>query len=407
MNDLLLHLALILIGAELGALLARAARMPTAVGQIGAGLVLGQSLLGIVTPGPVLSAIAEVGALCVLAIAGVETDLAVMRRVGRPATLAALGGVILPFVGGVGLALAAGKSPHAALFVGAIMTATSVGVTAAVLGEFGLLRSTPGTTILGAAVIDDVLGLVVLGLVVALATGSGANPITVVVPMLLTLAVAGLLLRHGQDHLGRALSHLHDRGAGQAVTLGLILLAGWAVQVAGGLAAITGTYLAGVALGGTPVADRVRERLAHVGETVFVPAFFVAIGFQADLHSLMPALPLAVGLIVLGVVGKIMGSGLGAALGGLDGQASLLVGIGMIARGEVALVAASVAREAGVIGPGLYAASVLLALATTLITPIGIAGWARLAERRARTTPTVLQPDRGPRAALATADIDR
>ena len=387
MNDLLLSLALILVAAEVGAIIAKSLRLPRAVGQIGAGLVLGPSLLGVVQQGEVVTTLSQVGAFLILAVAGLETNMAVMRRVGRVALLAAVGGVILPFGGGLAVALATGYDLTAALFVGAILTATSVGITAAVLGELGLLRSTAGMTILGAAVIDDVLGLVVLALVVASVTSTGVSPLTVMLPMAITLGMAILGLRRFSPYLHRAMDQLHARGGGHAAMLGMILLVGWAFQALGGLAGITGAYLAGLAFASSPLAPSLKERLTHAGEAFCMPIFFVAIGLAADLRTVPPVLPVAIALLGVALVGKFVGSGIGAALGGLDRSASTLVGVGMIARGEVALVAAAIGLKAGAITPGLYAAIVLVAVATTVFAPLGITAWARWTSRSRRAAP--------------------
>jgi Kef-type K+ transport system membrane component KefB len=376
MDGSLLTLALILAAAELGALLAGSVRLPRAVGQITAGLILGPSLLGVVTVGPVVTTLAQIGALCILAIAGLETNRILMRRVGRAALLAAVGGVVLPFLGGLGVALATGLDVHAALFIGAILTATSVGITAAVLGELGLLASEAGMVVLGAAVIDDVIGLVVLALVVADAGTSGASPLLVVVPMTVTLLVSAAAIRLLSKPIAAALGRLHDQGGGNAAAMALILAVAWAFATLGGLAGITGAYLAGFALAESPVAPSVRDRLVHAGEAFCVPVFFVAIGLAADLRTVGPVLPLAIALLAVAVIGKLIGSGAGAWLGGLDGRSASLVGTGMIARGEVALVAASLGLQSGAISAGVYSAAVLVALATTVITPVGLALWA-------------------------------
>jgi Kef-type K+ transport system membrane component KefB len=323
--------------------------------------------------------------LCILAIAGLETNRVLMRRVGVAACAAAGGGVVLPFCGGVAVAIASGADLRAALFVGAILTATSVGITAAVLGELGLLQSKAGMVILGAAVIDDVIGLVVLALVVAASSASGTSPIPAVGPMVVTLIVSAAVIKLAGSKASTAIGHLHARGGGNAAVVALVLLAAWAFQVLGGLAGITGAYLAGFALAESPVAPSIRDRLTHAGESLFVPVFFVAIGLSADLHTVGPVLPLALALLGVAVLGKLVGSGIGARLGGLDGRSSVLVGTGMIARGEVALVAASLGLQAGAIGPAIYAAVVMVALATTVITPLGISLWVRWTTRRPET----------------------
>jgi Kef-type K+ transport system membrane component KefB len=396
LSDLILPLALVLLAAELGAALAHAVRIPRVVGQIGAGLVIGPSLMGLVTDGEAIRLVAELGALAILATAGLETNVAAMRQVGKPALFAAVGGVVLPFLLGYAAASVFGLSVAAALFCGAILTATSVGITARSLQDLGMINGKPGLTILGAAVIDDVLGLVVLALVAA-DTGRGAAPAAVLIPMLITVVVAALALRHLPVHLHRALHALHLRGGGLAAALGFVLLVAWAFERFGGLAGITGAYVAGLALAGSPLSDRMKDGLVRAGETLCMPVFFVAIGLAADLHSIPPVLPLALALLAVAIVGKVIGCGVGALAGGLRPGDSGLVGIGMIGRGEVALVAATLGLQAGVIDQGAYAAIVLIAVTTTILAPIGVSLWTRgIHMPRLGTTTSPMVPVRVP-----------
>lgn len=376
MNDLIPTLAIILLAAEAGGLIAHALGLPRVVGQIGAGLILGPSLTSIVVVNDAVDGIAQLGALAILGVAGLETNLLAMRSVGRAAFLAACGGVLVPFLAGSGIALAAGLGPTAAIFIGAILTATSVGITAATLQELHLMDTRAAMTILGAAVIDDVLGLIVLGLVVS-ETAAGGNLLLAILPIVGTIVVAWIVLRWLPDHLGRVITVLHGRGGGLAATVGIVLGVAWAVQVFGGLAGITGAYVAGLALSGSAVAAQVREGMMRAGEAFFVPVFFVSIGLAANLWTVGPVFPLAVALLAAAVIGKVLGGGVGAAMAGMGARESSLVGIGMIARGEVALVAATVGLRSGAINDSLYAVIVLISVGTTIIAPIGIAAWCR------------------------------
>jgi Kef-type K+ transport system membrane component KefB len=376
MNDIALVLALILVAAEIGAALSHALGQPRVVGQIAAGIVLGPSLFSAVEDGPTIQALSDLGALAILATAGLETNVKALRSVGFAALYAASGGVIVPFAGGLGLAIAAGMDLRSALFCGAILTATSVGITAAVLNELNLLRGRAGMAILGAAVIDDILGLVILGLVVA-DTSSGGSPLLTLGPMVATLVIAAIALKWLPNHISGIVERLHLRGGGLAATLGFVLAVGWAFQTLGGLAAITGAYVAGLVLAGSPLAEELKHGIGRAGEALLVPVFFVTVGLSADLRIVGPVLPFAAGLLVVAVVGKIVGSGLGAMMGGLQKGAAGLVGIGMVARGEVALVAATLGLKSGAIDNRVYSAAILVALASTMITPVALNLWAR------------------------------
>jgi len=377
MERALLGIALILIAAEVGGFVSDRLRLTRVAGQIGAGLLIGPSVLGLIQIDGELGLLSSVGALVVLAIAGLETDIAGLRSVGRPALLAAVGGVILPFVLGAGVAHAFGYSDAAALFAGAILTATSVGISAAALRELGLGRSRTGTTILGAAVIDDVLGLAVLALVIAAATRSGSSPVMQLGAMTAVLIVAFIFLRAFRHRLSSLIGAFQARGGGIAGLLGLVIVVGWIFQSIGGLAAITGAYFVGLAVNGSHVSERIRQQLVHAGEALFIPVFLVGIGLSVDVRAAPALLGVTVALFVVAVVGKLVGCSLGALAGGLGPHGSLGVGMGMVARGEVAMVAATLGLSAGIIDNGLYAASVLMALGTTMLTPILMAIWAR------------------------------
>jgi Kef-type K+ transport system membrane component KefB len=400
MHDIALVLALILIGAEVGAAVAHMVGQPRVVGQIAAGIILGPSLLGLIQDSPTVTALSDLGALAILAAAGLETNIRAMRSVGFVALYAATGGVVLPFVGGAALAAAAGFDIRACLFVGAILTATSVGITAAVLKELNLLSGRAGTAILGAAVIDDILGLVILGLVVS-DTTVGNSPIGALLPMVFTLVLTALALRWLPDHLSTVVQRLHLRGGGLAATLGFVLAVGWAFQTLGGLAAITGAYVAGLALAGSPLAKDLQHGIGRVGEALLVPVFFVTIGLSADLRTIGPVLPFALALLGVAVFGKIIGSGLGALIGGMQKGAAGLVGLGMVARGEVALVAASLGLKSGAISGSLFSAIILVALATTVITPIALGLWAKRP-----SIPTLSDVVADPGLAFSSNDLD-
>jgi Kef-type K+ transport system membrane component KefB len=376
LNDLIPTLAIILLAAEAGGLLANLLGQPRVVGQIGAGLILGPTVTSLVVMNGSVDGIAQLGALAILGVAGLETNLVAMRSVGRAAVLAACGGVLVPFVAGSFVAMLAGLSPMAAVFIGAILTATSVGITAATLQELHLMDTRAAMTIIGAAVIDDVLGLIVLGLVISETSSSGNIALTIL-PIIGTVLVVWAVLRWLPDHLGRGIAHLHGRGGGLAATVGIVLAAAWAIQAFGGLAGITGAYVAGLALARSSVAPQVREGMVRAGEAFCVPVFFVAIGLATDLRTVGPVFPLAVALLVVAVVGKLVGSGVGAAMAGIGARESSLVGIGMIARGEVALVAATIGLRSGAIDGSIYAVIVLVSVGTTIIAPLGIAAWCR------------------------------
>ena len=372
-SDLLLVLALILVAGKLASHLGQRVGLPTAVAKICVGLAIGPAALGFVSDGGTLEAFSTIGVILLMFLAGLETDMATMRRVSLPAFAVAVGGVLLPFLGGVGIGYAFGLEATETLFLGAILTATSVSISAQTLRELGRLQSRAGTTILAAAVIDDVLGIVVLAFVFSLA-GDG-DPVVAIGKMLAFLPLAYLAGRAISGGLGpRIHAHLSE-DAQLAVAIAAALALAWAAEHLGGVAAVTGAYMAGLLIVQTPLGERVTHGLNWVGYSFFVPLFFVAIGLKADFASLGEAPWLVVALIGVAVAGKVIGCYAGARVGRFGHRESVTVGIGMMSRGEVALVIAAAGLDAGVVEGSIFSAAVLMTLTTTLLTPILLKLW--------------------------------
>lgn len=360
-------LALGLGAATLAGTLAERAGLPSVVGKIGAGLLLGPALLAALRPDGALESFAQAGVVLLMFVAGLESDPRSLRAVGLPAAAVAAGGVALPLACGLALGRWLGLTHREALFLGAILTATSVSISAQVLRELGRLSSREGTIILGAAVLDDVLGMAVLAWVVALS--GGGSPLEAVLRMALFLG-AFLALGCPLAHLAvRLLSPLSAQ-ARLAFVLAAALACGWLAQDQGGLAAITGSYLGGLFLGRTALGPELRERVAWLGDGLFVPLFFLTVGLQADPGSLPGAPALALAMTAVAVASKALGCLAGGLAARLPFREAAVVATGMVSRGEVALVIAAVGLSSGAIGIPLYSASVAMALATTLATPL-------------------------------------
>ena len=371
-NELLFGILVVLVFAKIAAELAERVGIPAVVGEIVAGVAIGPSMLGWVEPNRTLETLAELGVILLLLEVGMEMDLGELRRVGRAALGVAIVGVATPFALGVVAALALGLSNNEAVFLGAALTATSVGITARVFGDLRALASVESRTVLGAAVADDVLGLLILTVVTRLVTqGSVAvlDVATLSVTAIGFIVAATAIGLRGAPPLFRVVAR-HSRGAGTLVavalafTLGLAELA-HAVQ----LAPIIGAIVAGLALARTRQAGRVRRELAPVGH-LFVPVFFLQIGINADIAQFArpSALAIAGVLLVVAVIGKL------ASVAGMFGAPGdrWLIGIGMVPRGEVGLIFATLGLREGVIAGDVYAALLMVVLATTLLTPAAL-----------------------------------
>jgi Kef-type K+ transport system membrane component KefB len=367
-TDILAILALVLVGGKLAGQAGQRIGLPTAVGKICVGLLIGPAVLGWVSSGGTLDTLSDIGLVLLMFLAGLETDTVTLRQVRVPAFAAATGGVVLPFAAGVGLGYLFDLGLSETLFLAAILTATSVSISAQTLRELGRLRSREGTTILAAAVIDDVMGVVILAFVFAVA-GDG-DPLPALAKMAVFLPVAFVLGRQVIPYVGRHVAARLSTETQLAIVIALALAYAWAAEELGGVAAVTGAYLAGLLVAQTDLAERAIHGLADLSYAFFVPLFFVSIGLKADFASLAESPWLVTLLLVAAVVAKIVGCFLGARVSRFSTIESLRVGVGMVSRGEVALVIAAAGLDAGAVDDTIFSAAVIMALVTTVLAPL-------------------------------------
>ena len=401
LGRLLLDLLIILAAAKLGAELSERIHIPAVVGEIAAGVIIGPSVLNAVgldgARGVSIAVIGEIGVLLLLLQVGMEMDLGELGKVGKASLMVAVIGIVIPFAGGVLAGVALGHSTTTSLFIGAAMTATSVGITARVFGDLRALATTEARVVLGAAVADDVLGLVILTVVVKVVDGGNVGVGTVIGT--LGLAIAFLLFSGivGLTLVPRVLHFVQRRASSSAaVTVAALVIALGFAQLAdlAKLAFIIGAFMAGLAIGRSDHNERIADDLGVIGN-IFIPVFFVQIGLNTDLAVMGKAgvIGLAAALSVIAFLGK-----LASAWGAIGTRADkLLIGIGMIPRGEVGLIFASIGLSNGVFGKDLYGAIVAVILLTTVATPpllrmrIGATG----ARARRDAPPPTPQPESG------------
>lgn len=392
-----LLLAVVILAAKGAGALSKRLGQPAVFGELLVGILLGPTLLDIlhwpVFTDPhyleqLVRDLAELGVIFLMFLAGLETDLTEMRKVGTAAFFGAVGGVALPFLAGTGVALAFGFPTYESVFIGTILTATSVSITAQTLLELGRLRSREGTTILGSAVIDDVMGIVILSVVVALhqaglgegpgtAPGAGAAGIATLLPIVLRMVAFFLAALAVGRWLLPPVLRAAARWPGTEPLFAVALVAGLLMAVAaeelGGVAAITGSYMAGVMLTLHPdLKHHVEERLAVLAYGFFVPIFFVNIGLESDVVAAVAESGAGFLILILAaaVLGKVIGSSLGVRPFGFRWIEALRVGIGMVSRGEVALIVAGIGLQEGVISQPVFSVMVVMTLFTTLVTPV-------------------------------------
>jgi Kef-type K+ transport systems, membrane components len=355
--------------AKILAELFEAVGQPGIVGEILAGVLVGPSVLNWVQPNDLLKSLAELGVMFLLFRVGLEVKASDLTRVGGTALLVAAVGVAVPLVMGWYILRAWGAPQIEALFVGAAMVATSVGITAQVLTAKGLLWHRASQIIIAAAVIDDVLGLLVLAVVSSLAKGS-VNYLELALTGIVAVAFILLVIRYGTAAMGRIVPKVEATLRAGEVQFNfalLILFALSVVAVFSGVAAIIGAFLAGMALAET-VNRRVHDLASGISE-LLVPFFLAGIGLHIDLAALGTRSTFILMLIILAaaVVSKLIGCGLGAySLGRAD---MLRIGLGMVPRGEVGMVVAQLGLSMGVIAKPTYSVVVCMAVFSTIVAP--------------------------------------
>jgi Kef-type K+ transport system membrane component KefB len=373
--DILLTLFIVFVAAQIGGEIAQRLRLPGVVGEIAAGCVVGPSVLGWIAPeqiatGTPLDVLAEIGVVLLLFAVGLETRLEDLKRVGKVAFLVGVLGVLLPFgMGGV-WAHASGFDWGKSLFVAAAFVATSAGITARVLQELNALQRTESKVILGAAVIDDILAMLLLGVVVSLQDGEGFHPahlLTTLAGAVGFIAVIGFGGARAMRWNSSWLDKPHNQQSPLAIVLALCLGLAY-VSTLFGLAAIIGAFLAGMIASETRQQHTLEKQVQPL-LALLTPFFFVVTGSKIDLRQLAGAETLIMLAVVtlIAIVSKLAGGFLGAL--SLGRRGATLVGFGMVPRGEVGVVIASLGLTAGVFSDRMYAIIVAMSLLTAMVTP--------------------------------------
>lgn len=381
-QQFLLAVGLLIACARLGGLASQRLGQPAVLGELLAGVLLGPSLIDFFrlpwfTDAQLsgsLKHLADLGVIFLMFLAGLEIDLKELVKTGHAATLAGAGGVAASILLGAGAALLFRYPVPNAIFIGVVLCATSVGISAQTLRELGVLRRRESLALLGAAVMDDLFALLTLSVFLALAGPAvdGAAGIALVGlrlgAYLVLVVIAGFLA------IPRLTEWVESLPIGQGLTsfvVVMVLLSAWAAETVGGIAAITGAFMVGLAFGRSARRHEIEHAFSGMAYGVLIPLFFVGIGLEANLRAVSGS-GLLFGLALIMVVGlsKVLGSGLGARWGGLTRSEAFRLGLGMISRGEVVLIVASVGLQQGLIDRAVFAVIVLVVLVTTVLTPL-------------------------------------
>ena len=404
--EFLLTITIIMLSTKVFGMTSERVHMPQVVGALVAGVLVGPSCLGWVGETDFLIKTAEIGVIILMFNAGLDTDLEELKSTGFASFIIAVIGVIVPLIGGIGCYLLFANNPSdpfnmlKAAFIGVVLTAPSVSITVETLREMGKLKSKVGTAILGAAVIDDILGIVVLTVLTGF-TDPTVQPLLVfgrIVAFFIFVLVVGLIMNKAFIKMDQ-LWHKHRRIAIYALAFAFLM--SYIAERFFGIADITGAYFAGIVMCSlSDTRDYVASKTNVLGYMLFSPLFFASIGIKTNLEGLTGTLVLfAIALTVIAILSKIIGCGLGARLMGFQTYDAFSIGLGMVSRGEVALIVAQKGAQAGLIDESMFPAIVLVVIVTTLVTPI-LLKFGMKRETPANTEFTAQEAQKMPKAGL-------
>ncbi|MBI5030152.1 MAG: cation:proton antiporter [Chloroflexi bacterium] len=380
--QLLLVLSIVIFAAKTGGLISTRLHQPAVLGELLAGLVLGPTLLNIfglpiftgAHTDELILELGELGVIFLMFMAGMEVDLDEMLKAGRVAMLAGILGVIVPLILGTVIALAFSFTLTSSIFIGLILTATSVSISAQTLLELGVLRGKEGLALLGAAVIDDVLVILLLSIFVSLTGESGVTGASIIADIARMALYFALATVFGVTLIPRLAKWIEKLPVSEGMVAFVVMMTfvfAWSAEALGKVAAITGAFLAGLAFARTTMRHTIIEGMHTLTYGFFVPIFLISIGLKTNARALgIEGIFFALAIIAVAILGKIGGCWLGARWGGFAQPEALRVAVGMVSRGEVGLIVAGVGLSTGLTGPNVYSAMVIMVLATTLVTPI-------------------------------------
>lgn len=378
MEKVLIDIALILIFTKIGGLISRKLKMPEVLGALIAGVILGPAVLKLVDYTEHIKLLSELGVIMLMFLAGLETNVDELKKAGKTSFVIALGGVIVPLILGTAAAYLFFTNFWENLFVGVILTATSVSISVETLNELGKLNTKAGVNILGAAVIDDVLGLILISIVLAVSktVGSGASGSDAVISLVLTFVkiiafcvLSVIMITVVPKFINKIKadsSHKRDLLT-YAIAMALILAF---ISELLGIAAITGAYICGLTLSQFIHRDYIEKNVKAISSGFLSLIFFASVGIAADIKGLnFEVVLITLVMFVIAVVGKLFGCGGAAKLFKMSKQECIQIGVGMISRGEVAIITANIGMQNKIISEEIYIPTLIVVILTTVITP--------------------------------------
>ncbi|MCG7410356.1 cation:proton antiporter [Paenibacillus sp. ACRRX] len=367
--ELMLMLLIILVATKLAGDLSVRLGQPSVLGKLVVGILIGPAVLGWVNEGHLISEMAEVGVILLMFIAGLETDMEQLKKNWKSAFAVAIGGIILPFIGGYAGGAAFGLDSTQAMFVGLLLCATSVSISVQTLKDMNQLSSREGTTILGAAVVDDVLVVILLAFMLSFLGGSADVSIGLVIGKKVLFFAGAIVL--GWFVVPRVMKWLAPLQVSEAVISAALIICFFFSYSAEwlGVAGIIGAFAAGIAISQTKFKHEVEHKIEPIAYAIFVPIFFVSVGLKVSFEGLGEHIWFVVVFTLIAIVTKLIGCGFGARLTGFNRKSAIGIGAGMVSRGEVALIIATTGLAGNLFDVQYFTPIVIVVILTTLVTP--------------------------------------
>ncbi|MEK4577771.1 MULTISPECIES: cation:proton antiporter [Bacillus] len=362
------QIALILLSTKLAGDLSVRLGQPSVLGKLIVGIVIGPAIFGWIENSELLTQLSNVGVILLMFMAGLETDLEELNANRNSSLAVALGGIVLPFVGGYVAGLVVGMEQGNAVFLGLLLCATSVSISVQTLRDLGKMKTRESTTMLGAAVFDDILVVILLAFAMSFLGTDDVNLTMIILKKVVFFASIILIGWKGVPAIMRWLSPL--RVSESIVSAALIICFSFAYfGELLGIAGIIGAFAAGIAISQTNYKHEVEKKVEPIAYAMFVPVFFVSIGMNITFDGIGDQIWFILALTVIAVFTKLIGCGFGARITGFDAKSSAIIGAGMVSRGEVALIIAGTGLSSGLLAQDYFTAIVIVVILTTMITP--------------------------------------
>ncbi|MGG1516931.1 cation:proton antiporter [Paenibacillus oryzisoli] len=367
--DFIYYLLLILLLTKIFGHITTLLGQPSVLGKLLIGIIIGPAFFGWIESNDFIHYFAEIGVILLMFIAGLETDLEQLKQTWKSAFAVAIGGIILPFLGGYAAADAFGLNHNYSLFMGVVFSATSVSISVQVLKDLNRLNSREGTTILGAAVVDDVLVVILLAVMMSFLGAGTAVSLGMLISKKIIFFIITVIV--GWFVVPRFMKILERITVTEPViTMALVVCFAFAYFAdLMGMAAIIGAFAAGISISQTSFKNTVESKIEPIAYSIFVPVFFVSIGLNVSFKGIGNQIGFIIVLTVVAVLTKLIGGALGARITGMNNRSALAVGSGMISRGEVALIIASAGLQAKLLPNEYFTSVVITVILTTLIAP--------------------------------------